>query len=105
MVLTELCLSEEMNVSIICSINSELNIINENLNVVHMSIRTVNLNLDEFFGALKTMNKDFHVIVLTETYLKSENDWIDIPGFSAIHLIRTRKIGGSCTIRVDSSLE
>ena len=87
------------------SINSELNINNENLNVIHMNIRTVNSNLDEFLGALKTMNKDFHVIVLTETYLKSEHDWIDVPGFNAFHLTRTRTVGGGCTIMVDSSLE
>ena len=84
---------------------SELNIINGNLNLIHMNIKTLSSNLDEFLGDLKTVSKDFHVIVLTETYLKSENDWTDIPGFNAFHLIRTKKIVGGCTIVFDSSLE
>ena len=72
--------------------NSELNIFKENLNVIHMNIKGVNSNLDNFLGALKTTNEDFHVIVLTETHLRSENDWIDISEFNAVHLIRTWKI-------------
>ena len=86
-------------------LTSDLDISNENFNVIHINIRTVNSNLDEFLGYLNRINKDFHVIVLTETFLKCESDWIDIPGFNAFHSIRTKKDGGGCTILVDSSLE
>ena len=86
-------------------LTSDLDISNENFNVIHINIRTVNSNLDEFLGYLNRINKDFHVIVLTETFLKCESDWIDIPGFNAFHSIRTIKDGGGCTILVDSSLE
>ena len=85
--------------------NSEINIITEKLNVIHINIRTVNSNLDELLGCLKAIIQDFHINVLTETSLKSEDNLINVPGFNAFHLIRARKIGGGCTIMTDSFRE
>ena len=82
------------------NISSSLNIVNENSNVIHLNIKTVNSILDEILEHLKALNKEFHVIVLTEPFIQSEDDWIDIPGYNVFHLIPTRKIEAGCTIMV-----
>ena len=72
---------------------SDLDISNENLKVFLINNGTVNSVLDDFLGCLNRMNKDFHVIALTETFLKCESDWIDFPGLNAFHSMRTIKKG------------
>ena len=47
----------------------------------------------------------FHVIVLSETLIADELEWIEIPGFSAYHNKRSRTSSGGVTVLVDSDLE
>jgi len=73
-------------------------------NIIHMNIRSVNRNLDEFLLCLTNFKTKFSVIVLTETWLSSSSDWLDIPGYLAFHSIRESKAGGGVSILVKDSL-
>ena len=73
-------------------------------NIVHLNVRSCNKNLDELMLNLKNFNMHFSIVVLTETWLNSLSDWIDLPGFNAFHSIREGRPGGGVTIMVRSYL-
>ena len=54
---------------------------------------------------LKKIEEKFHVNELTETYLKSEDDPLEVPGYHSTHNIRTRKkTCGVCSL-IDMSFD
>ena len=61
----------------------------DSLRVFHLNIRSVNSNLDELILHLRSLPMEFHVLVLTETWLKGPGDWLDVPGYTAYHSVRT----------------
>ena len=44
-------------------------------------------------------------MALSETWITDKLNWIEIPGFSSFHSIRTRTMCGGVTVLVDSDLE
>ena len=74
------------------------------LNLVHINIRSAPKNLDEFFIIMETLALQFDIIIITETWLKSENDWIDVPGYNAFHTTRNSRLGGGATILASTNL-
>ena len=57
-------------------------------NIIHLNIRSYNRNLDEFLSFIDSTKINFPIIFLSETWQKSENDWINIPNYSAFHSFR-----------------
>jgi len=74
------------------------------LNLVHINIRSCSKNLDEFLILLNNLKPRFSVVILTETWLNSIHDWIDVPGYKAFHCVREGRRGGGVTILVDDGL-
>ena len=66
----------------------DLNSINNNIdtntpksmNIIHINIRSARKNLDEFLINLES-------IILTETWLNSQEDFNEIRGYKSFHLI------------------
>ena len=61
------------------------------INVIHINIQSCNEHLDELLAYFNAIKPKFHVIVLSETWLNFEEDWLDIEGYKAIHSIRKLK--------------
>ena len=57
-------------------------------NIIHLNIRSYNRNLDEFLSFIDSTKINFPIIFLSETWQKGENDWINIPNYSAFHSFR-----------------
>ena len=62
-------------------------------------------NLDEFFFNPNKFKGKFHIIVITETYLKSEDELLEVTGYHIFHSIRARKKGGSVCSLIDTSFD
>lgn len=97
--LTDDCTYEDSD-SIINKIN------NTNcFNILHINIRSCNKNLNKFLVYLSSMKVNFHALILTETWLKAESDWLDIQGYKAFHCTReNRKNGGGITTLIRSNI-
>ena len=54
--------------------------------------------LNELLAHLNSIKPQFHVIVLSKTWLNFEKDWLDIEGYKAFHSIRRTKRGGGITV-------
>ena len=73
----------------------DLNSINNNIdtntpksmNIIHINIRSARKNLDEFLINLESTRTKFQVIILTETWLNSQEDFNEIRGYKSFHLI------------------
>ena len=63
-------------------------IINSKFNILHINIRSYNKNLDEFLSFIDCTQVKFPIILLSETWIKNENDWINIPNYTAYHSFR-----------------
>ena len=70
-----------------------------------MKIRSTKTNLDEFLLNFTKFKEKLHVIVLTKTHLKSEDDFLEVPGYYYFHGIRTRKKAGSVCLLLDMSFD
>ena len=70
----------------------------------HLNLRSANKNLDELVLYLHSLNVEFHVLVLTETWFRGPGDWLDIPGYTAYHAMRADRRGGGVSILVKSLL-
>ena len=70
------------------SIKDSEEIASSKFNIIHMNIRSYNKNLDEFLSFIDCTKINFPIIFLSETWLKNENDWINIPNYTAFHSFR-----------------
>lgn len=58
----------------------------KDLNVLHLNIRSLNKNLSQLIAILSTIYIEFHLIVLTETWVaEDDNTTYDIPGYETYH--------------------
>ena len=74
-----------------------------NISIIHINIRSMNKNMDEFMLKMDLIKYKFDVIIVSETWLES-NDMFDLEGFSAFHSIRHHKKGGGVSAFVKSYL-
>ena len=63
-------------------------IVNSKFNLIHINIQSCNRNLGEFLSFLDCTKVKFPIIMLSETWLKNEDDWINIPNYTAFHSCR-----------------
>ena len=80
-------------------------IINSKYNLVHLNIRSYKKNLDLFLSSLDYTNVKFPIIMLSETWLKNEEEWLNIPNYTAFHSLRKngnkQGYGGVCILLHD----
>ena len=75
--------------------------IKQTLSVLSFNIRSFNKNSDEFLGFLDSINHDFDILILTETWGKDDTQSLcNIPGYIATHNHREGKRGGGVSIYV-----
>ena len=74
---------------------SDLNLGVNSFNIVHMNTGSVRANLNEFLLNLNKFKVRFHAIVLSETWLKSESDFVDVPRYIAYYSLRLNRRAGS----------
>ena len=67
------------------SVGSNLNVSNDSFNLIHINTCSANCNLDEFLPNIEKFSNKFNVIILTETFLISEVEWVETPGYLAHH--------------------
>ena len=77
---------------------------NQQLRMIHINIRSVNKNLDEFLLYLRKLDVKFPFICLGETWLASDDDFNDVPGYNAFHSTRGRPSGG-VSILIDNQYQ
>ena len=83
--------------------------LDENLSIVHLNIRSLNTNFENFRNLLTESNHCFNVICLRETWFSDEdfknNSNYQIPKYKAIHHERkTGKRGGGVLVYIKNSL-
>jgi exonuclease III len=74
------------------------------LSFIHFNTRSSNKNLDEILVYLHSLKVNFSVIVLTETWMTSPDEWVPVAGYKAFHSIRSDRVGGGVTILVKDSI-
>lgn len=52
--------------------------------------------------SINSVKLKFNAIVLTETWLKSSADMVEIPGSNARHSVRSARAGGEATVLINS---
>lgn len=75
------------------------------LKVINFNIRSVKKNMDEFILFLKSVRVEFHIIVLTETWLDDEAEFLDVAGYRAYHSVRTKRGGGGVSVLVSNEFD
>lgn len=75
------------------------------LSFFHLNIRSFHRNIDETLVFLNSLRYEFSVIVLTETWLLSESDYINVDGYVPFHSVRGDRRGGGVTILVREHLD
>ena len=70
-----------------------------NLSIIHLNIRSISSNIDEFIAYLATIEVDFDVICLSETWLNSDKPYdCYFPGYKSFHSMRSNRRGGGVAI-------
>lgn len=75
------------------------------LKLIHLNIRSVNRNLDEFVIFLQSTCVEFHVIILSETWLGNSSEFPDVDGYLAFHSVRQGKAGGGISVLVRNDIQ
>ena len=71
------------------------------LSLFHMNIRSIPRNINAMSDYIDCLNVDFHVIGISETWLKEDNCGLyDIPGYHCKEKHRPSKVGGGVAIYV-----
>ena len=74
------------------------------LKIIHLNIRSVKKNLNEFQLILQKMYIEFQIIVLTETWMGTDEDLNELLGYVAFHSTRENRGGGGVTVLVSTDL-
>ena len=75
------------------------------LGIIHINIRSINKNLDEFLAFLSQLSFCFSVVILTETWLMSRSDWLEVEGLNGYHSIRSDRRGGGVSVLVRDDIK
>ena len=88
------------------AISKQLN--KDNFSILHLNIRSLNANIDNFREFLASLNGNFSVIVLTESWCDetvNENFLLNLDNYFSIHQTRKNKKGGGICIYMHKHLE
>ena len=75
------------------------------LYVLNVNIRSARKNFDTLFSTLESYKVYFPIIVLTESWVRCESEWMPVPGYEAFHSIRPDRMGGGVTILVNTNFK
>ena len=88
------------------AISEQLN--KDNFSILHLNIRSLNANIDNFRGFLASLDGNFSVIVLTESWCDetaNENSLLNLDNYFSVHQTRKNKKGGGICIYIHKYLE
>ena len=88
------------------AISEQLN--KDHFSILHLSIRSLNANIDNFREFLASLNGNFSVIVLTESCCDEttiENSLLNLNNYFSVHQTRKNKKGGGIFIYIHKHLE
>lgn len=85
---------EQSNYFTVDSLNNFLLEYKSKISVINFNIRSVNRNLDNFLALLCSININFHIMTLTETWLSSAGCSFSVDGYHAHHTVRGVRGGG-----------
>ena len=83
------------------AISEQLN--KDNFSILHLNIRSRNANIGNFREFLASLNGNFSVIVLTESWCDetvNENSLLNLDNYYSVHQIRNNKKGGGICIYI-----
>ena len=85
---------------------SKLKINSQSFSIIHSNIRSIPRNLSRFETYLGTLNHEFSVIGLSESWLKSYTvDLFGLDGYKSEHNYRANRAGGGVSLFVKESME
>lgn len=87
------------------SFNSKFERDEKSLRLFHLNVRSVVKNGDELFTFLKSLAVEFHVILLTETWLDDASEFFNVPGYTAYHSVRSERRGGGVSVLVRDHIQ
>ena len=88
------------------AISEQLN--KDNFSILHLNIRSLNANIDNFREFLGSLNGNFSVIVLTESWCSEtaiENSLLILDNYYSVHQTRNNKKGGGICIYINKQLK
>ena len=88
------------------AISEQLN--KDNSSNLHLNIRSLNVNIDNFTEFLASLNGNFGVIVLTESWcdeIANENSLLSLDNYYSVHQTRNNKRGDGICIYIHKQLE
>ena len=88
------------------AISEQLN--KDDFSILHLNIRSLNANIDNFREFLGSLNGNFSVIVLTESWCDetaNENSLLSLDNYYSVHQTRDNKKGGGICIYIHKQLE
>jgi hypothetical protein len=85
---------------------SNTNISNNNFSCLHVNIRSLNKNMDKLLQLTASLNLEFSVICVTETWVNDlNNSLLNIPGYNCVMKPRYNRIGGGVALYVRNDLQ
>ena len=78
------------------------------MSILHLNIRSLNVNIDNFREFLGSLNGNFSVIVLTESWCHetaNENPLLSLDNYYSVHQTRKNKKGGGICIYTNKQLK
>jgi len=78
---------------------------NKKLSLMHTNIRSATKNSNDLSNYLATLNHQFDIIALSETWLNKNNtDIIGFPNYSQVHIYRENKKGGGVSLLIKETI-
>ena len=98
--------SPYFSVENLIGISEQLN--KDNFSILHLNIRSLNANMDNFREFLGSLNGNFSVIVLTESWcdeIANENSLLSLDNYYSVHQTTDNKKGGDICIYIHKQLD
>ena len=76
----------------------------ESLSLIHINIRSLARNNDSFTASLETLNLNFDIIAVTETWLRDPSQDVYFSSYNSCHSVRNERIGGGTAIYMKNHL-
>lgn len=78
----------------------------EHFSIIHINIRSLPKNYDQLSHYLSSLNHEFLIIALTETWLTNMNhDSFNMPFYTSVHSFRKERVGGGASLLVNSKYD
>lgn len=77
----------------------------KHLSILHLNTRSLPRNFDKVTNLLSTLNLNFSMIGISETWLKDASHSCDIPGYNYIHEPRRSRTGGGVGLYLNQDFQ